>query len=840
MREFDLTPDPKVLIALTHTPLQPLDALCELIDNAIDSFQAAKLHGNPIEFPLVVVELPGAVEIARGEGVIRVRDNGPGLSAELAEKALRAGYSGNKPYDSLGLFGMGFNIATGKLGRSTRFLTLRAGEPKAIEVFVDLIKLQEKSSYKVPVNLVDRPSELSHGTVVEVRGWWPEGNPNNGFIRKLISYGKAAIRREIGRRYSTILRQDKVRILINSDSAEAFEHCVWDKTRFVERKGSGRVPAHFEFNEVVGHQTRCSLCNDLIAGGAKTCGTCGSASFRTMEERIRGWVGIQRFDDSTEFGIDLIRNGRAIRISEKAAFFEYIDEFKKTLKDYPIDSPFGRIVGEVHLNHVPVDFLKQDFQRSSPEWQRASAFLRGESSLQPTQPGAELNSSPVFKLYQGYRRVRTPGKTDMYMGYWDEESGKPKRVSREVEKEYYEKFCVKQTGYYDDAEWWRLVEQADQKPLPELVECPECKAQNLKEHEQCQVCGHVLIGKTCLSGECGRIIPKSAVACPHCGLSQIAEIQQPWRCLVCGEANRAELETCSRCVKPRGTEHPASKAFLVQNADKDDELSIPGCSIVLADGTYSSPTDVVGFATRVPIEASWQGPRLPIVVFKAEQVEIFIDKTHPVFRTYRTRPESLVATEVAQLIFESNRRLLTQQNSAAHSISNLAWLILQRRWADVLEDSAEDVKDDIRALFDAICGRLTALAREKAEDIFDDLSESQKKALVGRMLGRNIDISKLGEMKKTGEYFAYVDEETVVDIFRRLPEMFFDGGVWTVAYRGITGLPETVLRDAQERIRAKYLNCLEDCAGFLHYDSPESLISQRARASIDFLVQRLG
>ena len=47
MTEFDLTPDPKVLIALTHTPLQPLDALCELIDNAIDSFNAAKLQGLP-------------------------------------------------------------------------------------------------------------------------------------------------------------------------------------------------------------------------------------------------------------------------------------------------------------------------------------------------------------------------------------------------------------------------------------------------------------------------------------------------------------------------------------------------------------------------------------------------------------------------------------------------------------------------------------------------------------------------------------------------------------------------------------------------------------------------
>ncbi len=43
---FDLTQDPKVLIALTHTPMQPLDALCELIDNSIDSFQFARLPGN--------------------------------------------------------------------------------------------------------------------------------------------------------------------------------------------------------------------------------------------------------------------------------------------------------------------------------------------------------------------------------------------------------------------------------------------------------------------------------------------------------------------------------------------------------------------------------------------------------------------------------------------------------------------------------------------------------------------------------------------------------------------------------------------------------------------------
>ncbi len=67
-----------------------------------------------------------------------------------------------------------------------------------------------------------RPPEFSHGTLVEVNGWWPEGNPNSGFVRKLVSYGKNEIRRQIGRRYATILLQDKVRILVQWGCMRAF------------------------------------------------------------------------------------------------------------------------------------------------------------------------------------------------------------------------------------------------------------------------------------------------------------------------------------------------------------------------------------------------------------------------------------------------------------------------------------------------------------------------------------------------------------------------------------------------------------------------------------------
>ena len=55
---LNLTPDTKVLIALTHTDIKPLDALCELIDNAIDSFSSAKLQVVIITNTCIRIYLP--------------------------------------------------------------------------------------------------------------------------------------------------------------------------------------------------------------------------------------------------------------------------------------------------------------------------------------------------------------------------------------------------------------------------------------------------------------------------------------------------------------------------------------------------------------------------------------------------------------------------------------------------------------------------------------------------------------------------------------------------------------------------------------------------------------
>ena len=840
METFDLTPDPRVLIALTHTPMQPLDALCELIDNAIDSFQVAKLQGNPIKDPLIIIDLPRPSELGRNSGFVRVRDNGSGLSRGMAERAIKAGFSGNNPYDSLGLFGMGFNISTGKLGRVTKFQTARTEKDKAIEVIIDLEQITNSGSYAVPFEWIEKPAGIAHGTIVEVHTWWPEGNPNSGFVRKLIQYGMPTVRSEIGRRYATILRERNVRIIINQEPCQSYEHCYWSDSRTVERRGTGVVPAVFRFDELIGAQKRCSSCTALLSPADTSCPACGSSGQRTIEERIKGWIGIQRFDHDTDFGIDLIRNGRAIRIGEKGAFFEYIDEFKRVIKDYPIDSNYGRIIGEVHLDHVPVDFLKQDFQRSSPEWQRAISYLRGDTPLQPgkLKPG-ETNESPVFKLYQGYRRVRTFGKTDMYMGYWDAEEDKPKRISRDIEKELFQKFKAREPGYYDDSEWWKLVEQADLRPVEELIDCPVCGGQNLKDQDVCSLCGLVLIGKTCVNDQCQQTIPQSAASCPHCGYSQIAEIKESWTCQVCRRTNSPDAEICIDCGSVRGTANPLSKEFLLEHSNKSDDLSIPGCKVLLADGTYSSPIDVDTYVTQGPILSPRRSLSIPIIVFKEERITAFVDKAHTLFRSYRIRPEQVIASEVALYIHTLNSRLTSKEYFGHHELSGIAWSIIQERWSTQLEDTPERVRADVITFFSNLRERLPELIGEGVSDFFDDLDDDEKKGVIERMLRQGIDISELGKMKTSGKYTRYLEAPSLVNIFRRGPEFFFDRRFWEDTYSRMDDIPQNIIENAQIRIRTIYLDCLADIARFLEYLDPDPIIVQRARASLGFLQQRI-
>lgn len=836
---FDFTPDPKVLIALSHTSMAPMDALCELIDNAIDSFSIAKLRGIDIKQPIVWVDLPSKADISKGIGSLRIRDNGPGMTPEQAEKAIKAGYSGNNSFDSLGLFGMGFNISTSKFGRLTTFLTCRPEDTFFTKAVIDLEKINQTKSYALEAETIEKSPNFEQGTIIEVSGWWPAGNPNSDFIKKLIQYGDKKIMQEIGRRYATILKDKKIRILVNRNQCEPFEHCVWGSNRFVERNGK-QIPARYDFDTVICTKRRCGNCRTIIPDGDNECPSCHSTLIRSVEERIKGWVGIQRFDDPTQYGIDLIRNGRAIRPAEKSAFFEFVDEFKNVIKDYPIDGPYGRIVGEVHLDFVPVDFLKQDFQRSSEEWREAMKFLRGESSLQPRQPGADQNTSVVFKLYQGYRKVRECGRADMYMGYWDPTEGKAKRISRDVEKEFYQRFLKKEPGYYDDEKWWEKVEEASNPPIQPLAECPNCHCQNLVDDEVCQACGEVLIGKTCINPDCNKIIPKSAVICQFCGTSQIVSVKTPWTCDVCKTANKADDDVCKVCGKPRGTKDPLSEEYLVTISNKDDFLSVDGLTVTLADGKESAKINVTTYISSLPLLTPIKQKRLPLVIFKTvNSIHLFIDPTHPSITNSKVPMEEMVAMEIASFIYSIN---MSMAKYPEHSLSTITWEIIDKLWADEVGISHTKIKEACAQFLSKIKSLVADHVDPSEVDIvFSEMDKHHTDQMLATMYENGLDVNMLPALKQSGQILKYIPNDMILVLYDNNPKAFFNGNVWDEKYGSSTseGLSE-MLKYAEEPILKNYRNSIETLVLFDLYPQKDGKTLRRVDAALQFLKLKLG
>ncbi|GAA3419980.1 ATP-binding protein [Streptosporangium vulgare] len=750
---LDITPTPDVLVALTRTPITPLDALSELIDNAIDSFHAAEIAGESSPVRHVVIEVPGLSKVERSEGVIRVRDTGPGLTEQHIANAMRAGYTSKNHFDNLGLFGMGFNIATGKLGKVTQVISARAGDAHAVRVTLDLPELVRSGTFEVTAEEIEKPPGLEHGTIVEIRGWWPNGDANHGFIREVARMPKATLRDRIGRRYATMLRGDSergIRITVNGELCRAFEHCVWSDKRFVERSKYGKIPALIRIDKELGRSRRC-LYDGVDFRGASSCPRCGRTESREIPQRVHGWVGIQRFDDKDDYGIDLVRNGRAIRTDEKEAFFVHVDPVSgKSEREYPIDGQYGRIVGEIHLDHVPVDFQKQNFQTATEEWASAIALLRQGSLLPSKWPEGHTNDSPVSLLYQGYRRVRNFGRADMYMGVYNSAKQKAERIPRDTEKDFYRRFLQRQPGYYDDARWWEFVEQANEPPIEELPECPTCMFQNVKDAETCIGCGDVLIGRSCLNADCRRMILRSAATCPHCDADQNPEVRFPWHCAVCQADNKPGEDRCETCGSPEGSPHPASTDVLRERSEIAPNLGARTLVVTLGNGKQSSPLDVTVHAVYQPIIASYGRPPVPLVTqIRPGMLIVFVDLTHPVFASSGLRPEYLIAGEAAQYIYQLHPEM---HGKPGHNVAVLTTDLLMQGWGDAVTDNPDTVREEIRQLFNDIIGRI--LDAPNASDFYDELPEAEQLAMAKEMISAGVDLAELGTLKKGG-YLKY-------------------------------------------------------------------------------------
>ena len=459
---IDVTPNPRILQMLGEIDFSPWQCIAELVDNSLDAYHSAILENSNfladsgLEAYGIHIGLPSQAEFTSGNGRVYVQDNGPGMNLEQMHNSVRAGFSGNDPLGKLGLFGMGFNISTARLGRVTRVMSTVKGEPYWIILELDLDEMQRTGEFRAKITREPKENDDIHGTIVEVKRLKPE------FRTALTSgAGRAKIRRQLARTYSSILANEPIAMEIAEMEVIPWKHCIWDESRVTTIGQSTEVkpfivvdhqlPDHF-FCEVCWHWSAPS--SIIVEGACPACGIVGEIELKPR--RIHGWIGLQRYFDQDHFGIDFVRNGRVIEQLNKDCF--YWNEDGQIEKEYPIDTTHwgGRIVGQINIDFVQVDYQKTAFAKDRREWSEVIDVIRGTSPLRPRigeERGYPANTSYLQKIWSVYRSGNKTGIRMLVPGKISD----PRRGDNTDATSWGVKFHNNEPDFQSDEKWWERV-----------------------------------------------------------------------------------------------------------------------------------------------------------------------------------------------------------------------------------------------------------------------------------------------------------------------------------------------------------------------------------------------
>ncbi|PVG82103.1 ATP-binding protein [Nocardioides gansuensis] len=453
---IDVTPHPRLLAVLGDIEFAPWQCLAELIDNAFDDFLSDPPEDDT---PTVTISLPSRDSDHR-DAQVWISDNGRGMSLDHLNMALSAGWSSNARYGKLGLFGMGFNIATARLGNTTQVRTTRAGDSEWVSVTLDLRKMATQDNFVVPVIREPKDDPAEHGTQVIVSDLKQEQHD-------LLSRQQTKIRDLLGDVYSFLLRERDFSLRVDGKSVQPLLPCIWNKDRSVVQRGV-KYPAYIEIDKELPSLNACHDCGRWQDLTVRECEECGSTELEERERRITGWLGIQRYSHKSDFGIDFLRNGRKILVRDVRIFaWEDPNELgARPESEYPIEVPNeGRIVGEIHIDHVRVNYQKNAFEYNTIEWKQVVRTLRGDGPLRPNiarEAGYPTNESPIGRLFTGYRRL-DPGLKYLVPGDGD-------HAIHEKAREWAKLFRKGDPAYQHDHIWY---EQAKQHDEPKVIVPPE-------------------------------------------------------------------------------------------------------------------------------------------------------------------------------------------------------------------------------------------------------------------------------------------------------------------------------------------------------------------------------
>lgn len=772
---MNITPSARILRMLGEIEFDEWQCVAELVDNSFDDFTEISRSG--VAWPegfKVSVTLPGSAS-RWSDAQIVITDTGRGMSPERLVRSVQAGWSSNDRFDKLGLFGMGFNVSTARLGKRTRVLTTRPGDLEWVGVEIDLDRLND--DFEADDITEPKSDPTVHGTRIEISRLHPDR------VTRLA--GKAAgLRTKLGNVYSWILDNQPFELYVQGQRVLPRRHCRWGDERYVTYgRGSSieKIPAYMKIDETFeSAEEACADCGNWQHLGKGKCDECDGERLIVRQRRIHGWLGVQRHLDKREFGIDFLRNGRKILQWDKQLFNWRDPNDPRGVVDveYPIDLAHqgGRLIGEIHLDHVPVVYHKNAFVYTDRNWLAAVKFLRGTAPLQPDKAkraGYPENISPLARLHKGYRR-NVPGIRYLVPG----DGISP---IHDETRRWAQRFHAGDVDYQSDTRWWEAVVYHEKGGL---------KAGNAQPDT--------------------RIPPDEAAVLEALGVGTngpsagaTSDLQLP----VSGPSvKETAQERLARYLHDSDVVAGLSRGFGLRQLGHLQVETRRLRTVSLRDEN-DRPTPLLLV----------QGP--------GDTATAYFDPAHEVFTKFNVELAELLMVEVASVL-----------KIRAESDFSHVQLVASLR-AACLPDSAlnvEIVSAHARELLADVRRRMAIQIMGNPGDAFKYLSEDELTATENEMIadGKVALTKRLGD---TGDFLLYAPPLFMVKLLEALPEVFMDGQVFIGPYVSLSA--PSARRLSLVRV-VGYLTDIATVASFRANPGPIQL--HRTRLSIKLLADELA
>jgi len=791
----DITPNARVLLMLGEVAIEPWQCIAELIDNSIDGYLRNPNYND--EVMKIEIHLPSEEDLDNGVGEIIVRDYALGMDEEVVADSVRAGLSGNDGYERLGLFGMGFNIATAKLGTKTKIQSSKINDDQIYWLEINPYALLEHSKinpnqkFEAPDGYLPK-KEIGSGTSVTI------SDLKADIVRDLITYKsnhQNVLRRKLGRIYSPLMESYNIDIRIFSKSSTEnghpivkWGHCIWGaehNTNYKEVDDARRVQlsAFMDVKIPLPSQYYCNICWNWYDKELETTSKCircnSSGSISQRKRVITGWIGVQRafFSGSSRnftnhYGIDLVRNGRVIEILSKD-FFTVAETDGGIRPDYPVEgNQGGRIVGSLDISFAPCDFRKSIFTRGDINWKLIMKKIQG-NGLRPDvtkKDGKIFIVTPLTKMVRGWGSAKlgknkSPGSLTLIEGELSKErngkpildqNGLPKLVGNfSNHRSLCEKFWTSEDpSFKSEIKWMKGIDFADDfDPYDYLDdeeeetkqfclhgnivgECDECK----EKGSQDTFCIHGNPSSKC--GECNQEF------CKHGSITK--------DCFICHPENNPDLEIDSDLSRTYNLESELSYAIDVK-VFKDLSRKIPENGILITKNNRKSYT----------------------VIYKPE---------HSMFSNFKEGPSDYVLMEIS--------KTFTQFNKNA-SISTI-YLMLKEKYHLGEKIDLDSVRRRAKMLLDIVKDHFVKLSIPWHRNSSDAINSEVMRSLQKEHKGKDSLESEL----RSGEFIFRLTDEIFFEeiVQQRIPSML-DGNLFS-SQHGRMG------NKGQERVTNEYITAL--------------------------------